>query len=271
MPRIHPTAIVEDGARLGEDVVIGPYCTVNSRAVLDDGVHLHSHVVVTGDTTIGAGTAVHPFAVLGGPAQDMKHSGTDGRLVIGRENVIREHVTVNSGSSASTGLTTMGDRCYLMINSHIAHDCIVGDGVILSNGAVLAGHVTLGDQVIIGGNSAIHQFVRIGGRVMIGGVSGSEDDVIPYGFVRGSREGLRGLNLVGLKRNGFSRPAIREIQTAFDMIFQENDGQSINSRVDTVARKFPDNAAVAEIVDFIRAPSKRPLLTPGFRKGRQND
>ncbi len=199
---IHPTAIIEDGATLGEGVKVGPYCVVAATVSLGDNVELKSHVVVEGSTQIGAGTVIFPFAVIGSMTQDKKYKqGEPAKLVIGRNNVIREHVTMNPGHTEPHKMTKIGDNCLFMVASHVAHDCIVGDNVIMANNATLAGHVEVGDCAILGGLSAVRQFVRIGSYAMIGGMSGVEHDVIPYGTVMGERAKLSGLNIVGMKRN----------------------------------------------------------------------
>ena len=266
MADIHPTAIVEDGARLGAGVVVGPYCIVGSQAALEDGVHLHGHIVIDGRTEIGANTRIFPFVSLGFEAQDIKSAGADTRLVIGRNNVIREHCTIHRGTAGGGGVTRIGDNCYLMINSHVAHDCQLGDHVIMSNNSVMGGHVTLGDHVILGGNTAVHQFVRIGRHAMIGGLSGTELDVIPYGLVYGNRDGLSGLNLIGLKRRGFSKAEINALRKAYKAIFE--GGGTMAERIDDVAGEFADCPQVMEVIDFIRAESHRAILAPRPHRGR---
>lgn len=263
MADIHPTAIVAPEAELGRDVAIGPYCTVGAGVRLDDGVTLISHVVVHGNTHIGANTRIFPFASIGLEPQDKKFRGEDTRLVLGANNIIRESVTMHPGTVGGGGLTEVGNNGLFMVNSHIAHDCHIGDHVIMANNAVLGGHVYLGDYVIIGGNSAIHQYVRIGRHAMIGGMSGSETDVIPYGSVMGLRDGLYGLNLIGLRRRGFTRDEIHALRTAYRLLFAEEG--TLTERVADVAQMFSDNEAVMEIVDFIRADSARSICQPRSR------
>jgi UDP-N-acetylglucosamine acyltransferase len=258
--QIHPTAIVEDGASLGNGVVIGPFCMVGARVALGDNVELKSHVVLAGRTTIGAGTVVFPFASLGHPPQDLKFKGEDSELVIGARCKIREGVTMNPGTEGGGMVTRVGDDCLFMVGSHVAHDCQVGNRCILANNATLAGHVTMGDYAFIGGLSAVHQFVRIGAQAMIGGMSGVENDVIPYGLVMGDRARLSGLNLVGLERRGFDRDAIQALRRAYRMLFGP-DG-TLGERVDEVATSFADNDLVREIIEFIRAKSSRALVQP---------
>lgn len=257
---IHPSAIVEKGAKIGARVEIGPFALVGAKVALGDGVKLHSHVVVTGATEIGARTIVYPHAVLGGPAQYRGDKGEGARLVIGAESVIREHVTMNAGSTKGGGLTTVGARGYFMAYSHVAHDCHVGDDVTFANGAQLGGHVDIGDGANLGGLCAIQQFGRIGRGAFIGGLTGVPDDVIPYGMAVGDRARLLGLNLIGLKRKGLSRSAIHELRGAFRAIFF-GEGR-LSDRAEQAGERWKDSAEVTEIVQFILADSKRPICTP---------
>jgi UDP-N-acetylglucosamine acyltransferase len=254
---IHPTAIVEDGAQIGADVDIGPFCTVGHEARLTDGVRLISHVVVSGHTSIGARTVVHSGAVLGGPAQIRGDDTPDARLIVGEDCVIRENVTMSVGSAKGHGLTSVGARGYFMAYSHVGHDCIVGDDVTFANGAQLAGHVEIGDGVIMGGLSAVQQFGRVGRGAMIGGLTGVNTDVIPYGIAAGDHALLGGLNLVGLKRRGLPRDNINALRAAFRMIFLESAG-AMADRAKAAREKWPV-AEIAEIADFILAPAKRPI------------
>jgi len=257
---IHPTAVIDENASLGADVVIGAFCVVGPHVTLEDGVELKSHVVVDGHTTVGAGTVIHPFASIGGMPQDLKYAGEASTLVIGKNNVIREHVTMNPGTKDGAMTTTIGDNCLFMMGAHVAHDCVVGNRVILANNATLAGHVQVGDFVIIGGLSAVHQFIRIGHHAIIGGMSGVEADVIPYGRVKGERAGLAGLNLIGLERNGFDKTQLKLLQKAFGTLFGR-DG-TLDERIDATAAAFSDNETVQAIVTFVREPSKFPLCQP---------
>jgi UDP-N-acetylglucosamine acyltransferase len=260
MAKIHSTALVEDGAALGAEVEIGPFCLIGARARLGDGVRLLSHVVVAGDTEIGARTVVHPHAVLGGGPQFRGDAGAGARLTIGADCVIREHVTMNGGSAKGGGLTQVGARGYFMANSHVAHDCHVGDGVTFANGVALGGHVTIEDGANIGGLSAIQQFCRIGRNAFIGGVTGVPDDVIPYGMAWGDHARLEGLNLIGLKRKGIPRERIHAIRAAFRAIFF-GDGALID-RARSAGARWKDIPEVGEIVAFILADSKRPICMP---------
>jgi UDP-N-acetylglucosamine acyltransferase len=262
MLRIHPNALVEDGAVLGADVVIGPFCRIGPNARLGDCVILSSHVVVDGHTTIGANTRIFPFAAIGLPPQDLKYRGEASRLEIGRNTIIREHVTMNPGTSGGQMVTRIGDNCLFMAGSHVAHDCAIGDNVILVNCATLGGHVVIDDWAIIGGLSAAHQFTRIGRHAMVGGMTGVETDVIPFGRVTGNRARLQGLNIVGLKRRNFSREAIHGLRHAYRLLFAQEG--TMAERLEDVAELFGDNESVMEIVNFIRADSSRGICQPSL-------
>jgi UDP-N-acetylglucosamine acyltransferase len=259
MAKIHRTAIVEDGARIGTDVEIGPYCVVGPKVKLGDGVRLHSHVVIEADTELGARSVVHAHAVLGGPAQYRNDASQGAKLIIGADNVIREHVTMNAGSAKGMGVTRVGDKGYFMAYSHVAHDCVIGNGVTFANGVALGGHVHIGDEVNIGGLSAIQQFARIGRNAFIGGVTGVPDDVIPYGMAIGERARLLGLNLVGLKRKGIPRERIHALRAAYKFIFLEEGGRMAD-RAKAAIERWGDCVEVREVADFILADAKRPIL-----------
>ncbi|MCG8507714.1 MAG: acyl-ACP--UDP-N-acetylglucosamine O-acyltransferase [Rhodospirillales bacterium] len=262
MAEIHPTAVIAKGARIGNDVAIGPYCCVGEHIVLDDGVTLHSHVVVEGRTRIGANTRIFPFSSIGHIPQDLKYQGEPSELIIGANNTIREHVTMNPGTEGGGMVTRIGDNCLFMVGAHVAHDCRIGDHVIMVNNATLGGHVEIGDWAILGGLSAAHQFVRIGKHAMIGGMSGVENDVIPYGSVMGNRARLSGLNIVGLRRRGFSRDVIHALRNAYRLLFA--DEGTMTERLSDVADMFADNEPVMEIVDFIQQDSSRAICQPGL-------
>lgn len=257
---IHPSAVIETGAEIGENVEVGPFCVIGPEAKLADGVQLMSHVVVTGRTEIGSGTRVFPFASIGHAPQDLKYHGEPSSLIIGANNVIREHVTINPGTEGGGMMTRIGDNCLFMVGSHVAHDCLIGNNIILVNGATLGGHVVIDDWAIIGGLSAVHQFVRIGKHAMIGGMTGVEHDVIPYGTVTGNRAKLEGLNLVGLKRRGFTRDEIHELRKAYRMIFAEEG--TLAERLQDVIEDFSKNEPVMEIVGFIQRDSSRRICQP---------
>ncbi|ALA19826.1 MULTISPECIES: acyl-ACP--UDP-N-acetylglucosamine O-acyltransferase [Chelatococcus] len=260
MSQIHPTAIVEDGARLGEGVRIGPYCHVGPEVSLGDGCELVSHAVVAGRTRIGARTRIFPFASIGHQPQDLKYHGEPSTLEVGSDCIIREGVTLNPGTEGGGMKTVIGDRCAFLANSHVGHDCEVGSNVILSNNVMLAGHVTVGNYVIIGGGAAVIQFARVGAHAFVGGMSGLENDLIPYGMAMGNRAHLSGLNIVGMQRRGFSREDIHTVRRAYRLLFA--DEGSLRERVEDVAAEFQNHAVVHEILDFIREGGKRSICTP---------
>ncbi len=260
MTDIHPTAVVDPAARIGEKVSIGPYSVIGPGVSLGDGVVLMSHVVVGGRTEIGANTLLYPFASIGQQPQDQKYKGEDSRLVIGCNNIIREYVTMNPGTEGGGMVTRVGNNCLFMMSAHVAHDCWIGDHVIMANNATLGGHVVVGDYAILGGLTAVHQFVRIGPHAMIGGMSGIENDVIPYGSATGDRARLSGLNIIGLKRRGFSRDDIHTLRTAYRLLFAEEG--TMAERLADVAEIYCDNVAVMEVVDFIGSDSTRAVCQP---------
>lgn len=260
MPEIHPTAVIAPGAQLADDVVVGPYCVIGKQVVLGPGVCLKSHVVIDGRTTIGARTRVFPFASIGHETQDLKYAGEPSSLEIGCDNTIREHVTINPGTAGGGMVTRIGNHCLLMVGAHVAHDCQIGDHVILVNNATLGGHVVIEDYAILGGLSAVHQFVRIGRHAMIGGMSGVERDVIPYGLVMGDRARLTGVNIIGMQRRGFSRDDIQGLRSAYQFLFSA-DG-TLNDRVNEAAERFGGIAPVDDIIAFIRADSSRAICQP---------
>jgi UDP-N-acetylglucosamine acyltransferase len=260
MTAIHPTAIVHDGARLGAGVEIGPYSIVGPDVVLGEGVRLLSHVCIEGATELGAECVVHAFARLGGDPQHLGHKGEKTRLIVGMKNVIREGVTFNTGTASGNGVTVIGDNGLFMAGSHVAHDCVVGDNVVFANNGTIGGHVTVGDFVFLGGLAAVHQFSRIGRYAFIGGVSAVTKDVIPFGSVWGVHAHLEGLNLVGLKRRGFTREEINDLRSAYRLLFAEEG--TFQERLDDVARVFAGAERVMEIVTFIRSEASRPLCLP---------
>src|SRR3984885_9802040 len=257
---IDSTARIADGARIGEDVEVGPYCLIGPQVELKNGVRLVSHVTVAGVTTIGEGTVVYPFTSLGTPPQSVHYRGGATKLVIGANCQLRESVTMNTGTEDGGGITSVGDRCFLMAGSHVGHDCHVGNDVMLANNTVLGGHVSVGDLTFLGGHVAIHQYVRIGEGVMMAGMSAARDDIIPFGFALGQTGALVGLNIVGLRRRGATKAEIHRIRRAYRSLFFV-DGR-IAERVDAVAREFPDDPMVGKMIAFIRAGGKRPLMRP---------
>lgn len=258
--RIHPSAVIEEGAEIASGVTVGPFSVVGPKAVLKPGVEIKSHAVVTGLTEIGEETVIFPGAVVGEVPQDLKYKGEESRLVIGKRNRIREGATLNTGTEGGGGVTRVGDDCLFMTGAHVGHDAQVGDRVILANQAALAGHCVVEDDVIIGGLSGIHQWVRIGKGAIIGAVTMVTNDVIPYGLVQGPRGELDGLNLVGLKRKGVARADITALRAAYQMLAQ-GEG-AFQERARRLADET-DSAYVREITEFILTNSDRSFLTPG--------
>lgn len=267
MTKIHPTAVVEDGAQIAASAEIGPFCWISSKAKIGENVRLLARVTVYGDTTIGEGTVVFPGAVLGtGPQDHGNEFQDDAKLVIGKRNVIRENVTMHAGtpkgqsdpqdgSTPEKMITRVGDDGMFMVNSHVAHDCVVGNNVIMTNNAVIAGHVRIGDGAILGGNCAVHQFCRIGRKAMIGGMTGVDRDVIPFGIVTGDRGNLRGLNLIGLKRSGFAPDVVKAISKAYMYIFKSSE-DTFAVRLEKAHEKYKDNPMVMEMIEFIDLSEK---------------
>ncbi|MCC6597388.1 MAG: acyl-ACP--UDP-N-acetylglucosamine O-acyltransferase [Alphaproteobacteria bacterium] len=258
--KIHPTAIIETGAKIAPDVEIGPFCVIGPHVTLGAGVKIKSHVVIEGHTDIGENCTIYPFASLGCTPQDLKYAGEDSRLIIGKNNTIREYVTMNPGTKDGGMETRVGDNGLFMVSVHIAHDCRIGNNVIMANNATLAGHVHVGDFAIIGGLSAAHQFIRIGEHAIIGGMSGVENDVIPFGRVKGERAFLAGLNLIGLERRGFGKDDIRKLQRAFNQLF--GDEGTMEQRLESVAQDFADDETIVKIVEFAKAKTKFTLCQP---------
>jgi UDP-N-acetylglucosamine acyltransferase len=260
MNSIDEAARAAPGAVIGAGVSIGPFCVIGPDAVVGDGCRLIASVHVTGHTTIGARTVIYPFCSLGTPPQSTRYRGGPTRLVIGADCDLRESVTMNRGTEDGGGLTTVGDRGFFMANSHVGHDCHVGNDVTFANCATLGGHCEIGDGVVIGGLSAVHQFTRVGTGAMIGGVAGVRGDVIPFGLANGDYARLEGLNLIGLKRRKFSRDRIQAIRRAYRKLFL--DPGQFAQRLDEAAREFAGDETVMEIIAFIRAGEHRPLCRP---------
>jgi UDP-N-acetylglucosamine acyltransferase len=254
--RIDPTARIEDGAVVGQGAQIGPYCTIGPHVTIGDGCRLLAHVNVTGHTTIGPRTVIRPFASLGSPPQSYSYRGGPTRLTVGADCDIRENVTMNTGTEDDHGLTEVGDHCFLMVGTHIGHDCHVGNNVVFANNTMLGGHVSVGDKVVFGGNVAVRQFVRIGEGAMIVGMTGVRADVIPFGMAQGPLAFLVGLNVVGMRRRGLSKAEIHGVRAAYRELFF-GDGE-FRARIERVAAAHADNALVGRIFEFIRA-GKRPL------------
>ena len=259
-PDIHATAVIEDGARVAEGVRIGPYCLIGREVEIGEGCELLSHVVVAGRTKIGARTRIFPFASIGHQPQDLKFKGELSTLTVGADCLIREGVTMNPGTEGGGMVTSVGDRCAFLANSHVGHDCRVGNNVIFSNNVMLAGHAEVGDFAIVGGGAAVIQFARIGPHAFIGGMSGIENDLIPYGMAIGNRAYLSGLNIVGLQRRGFTREQVHTLRRAYRLLFAAEG--TLKERLEDVSTEFADHPIVQEIIAFIRVGGKRSLCTP---------
>ncbi|HUW79300.1 MAG TPA: acyl-ACP--UDP-N-acetylglucosamine O-acyltransferase [Acidocella sp.] len=256
---IHPTALIAEGAVIGAGVSIGPFCTVGAQVVLENGVELVSHVVVDGRTRIGAGAKLFPFCTVGLAPQDLKYKGEDTETIIGPRTQIREHGSIHRGTVTGTGITRIGADCLLMASVHVAHDCQVGDGVIMSNNVVLGGHVEIGDRAVLGGTAALLQFVRVGTGAMVGGLTGVTADVSPYCFVFGPRAQMVGLNIVGLRRRGLSKTQLHLVRAAHKFIFS---GPGVFAeRVAAARGEFGADPYVTEMLDFMANPSRHGLLT----------
>lgn len=257
---VHPMSVVDPRAKLGEGVSVGPFCHVGPDVELGDKVELVSHVVAAGRTTIGEGTRIFPFASIGHPPQDLKYRGEPSTLTVGKNCLIREGVTMNPGTEGGGMITSVGDNCLFLANSHVGHDSRVGNGVIFSNNVMLAGHCVVGDYAILSGGSAVHQFVRVGAHAFVSGLAGAVRDVIPYGLVIGAPAHLSGLNLVGLKRRNFSREAIHDLRRAYRLLFAEEG--TLQERIEDVAIEFAAHPVVREIIDFMRAGGDRAFTLP---------
>jgi len=260
MTGIDRSALIDSSAEIGQGCSIGAFSVIGPGVKLGDRVRIHTHVVVTGRTTVGAETEIFPFASIGHQPQDLKYKGEPSTLVVGANCIIREGVTMNPGTEGGGMQTVVGDRCAFLANSHVGHDCKVGNNVIFSNNVMLAGHASVGDYAIIGGGAAVIQFARVGPHSFLGGMSGLENDLIPYGMALGNRAHLSGLNIVGLQRRGFSRSDIHSLRRAYRLLFA--DEGTLMERVEDVSTEFKDHPIVIEILDFIRAGGKRSLCTP---------
>ena len=263
---IHNTAIVDKKAYIDESVIIGPYSIIGPNVKIKKNTILKSNVIIEGYTEIGENCIIYPFSVLGNPPQDLKFKGEKSKLVIGNNNVIREHTTMNPGTDGGGLITKVGNNCLIMVGAHVAHDCILGDNIILANNASLAGHVQVDNFAILGGLSGVHQFVRIGSHAMVGGLSALESDVIPYGSVIGNRAYLSGLNIIGLKRRGFSREVIHDLRKAYRLLFAPEG--TIQERIKDVSDEFKNNEPVMDIVKFIEGSASRAICQP--KNGNKN-
>jgi len=270
VPRIDPTARVADGARVADDVQIGPYCVIGPDVELKAGCRLQSHVCVSGATVVGERATIYPFVSLGTAPQSTGYRGEPTKLVIGNDCQFREGVTISLGTVQGGGITTVGDNCFMMASSHIAHDCIVGNNVTFANNVALGGHVTIEDYVFIGGQSAVHQFNRVGEGAMIGGIAGVTTDVIPFGFVMGPIPAfLGGLNVVGMKRRGYSRDDMHRIRRAYRLLFH---GTGVFAeRLAQAQQEYASDPLAIKIIDFIRAKRKRRLMMASTGKADLSD
>ncbi|MBA3447457.1 MAG: acyl-ACP--UDP-N-acetylglucosamine O-acyltransferase [Pseudaminobacter sp.] len=260
---IHPSAVVETGASIGEGAYVGPFCHVGADAVIGAGARLVGHVTVMGVTTLGENCVVYPQAVLGGPPQSTGHKGGRTTLTIGNDCTIREFVTMHTGTDNARGATTIGRNGNFLAYSHVAHDCIVGDNVTLTNGATLGGHCEIGDNVSIGGLSAVHQFVRVGQNAFLAGGSMFVGDVIPYAIAMGNRAKLRGLNVVGLRRSGMPRAEILALRRAYNTIFDRS--RPVAENVEIARAEFSGSPAAMKIIDFLSARGKRHYVVPPLK------
>jgi len=256
---IHKTAIVDSKAKIPSSTNIGPYCVIGPNVEIGENATIHSHVNIYGNTKIGNDNKVYPFASIGNDPQDLKYNGEETKLIIGDNNKIREYVTINPGTEGGGGLTKIGNNCLFMISSHVAHDCYVGNNVIVANNVPLGGHVTIEDNVVIGGNSAVQQFTRIGNMAMIGGMTGVLHDVIPYGLSIGNRNFLQGLNLIGLRRANFKNKDILGLIEAYKEIFST---KNFTDNLSKLNGEFKENPLVKDIIEFITKDKKRSICTP---------
>ena len=256
---IHKTAIIDSNAKISDNVKIGPYSIIGPNVEIGESTIIHSHVIITGHTKIGSNNIIYPFASIGNDPQDLKFQGEETNLEIGDNNKIREYVTINPGTKGGGGLTKVGNNCLFMVSAHIAHDCYVGDNVILANNVPLGGHANIGDNAIIGGNSAVQQFTRVGKSAMIGGMCGVVRDIIPYGIAHGNRSILQGLNLIGLRRKNISNKEIMTLTDAYKEIFKN---EKLTENLNNLSNEFNNNKLVQEVIEFIEKDKKRPICSP---------
>ena len=256
---IHKTAVIDPKAKIANDVKIGPYSIIGPDVEINEGTEIQSHVFITGRTKIGLNNKIYSFTSIGNDPQDLKFNGEENQLIIGNNNRIREYVTINPGTKGGGGLTKIGNNCLLMISSHIAHDCFVGNGVILANNVPLGGHAHIDDGAIIGGNSAVQQFTRVGKFAMVGGMCGVVRDIIPYGIAHGNRSILQGINLIGLRRKNVPNKDILILSEAYKKIFKD---ENLTSNLNNLSNELKKNELVLEVVNFLEQEKKRPICTP---------
>tara|TARA_B100001057_G_scaffold150355_1_gene150268 strand:+ start:141 stop:923 length:783 start_codon:yes stop_codon:yes gene_type:complete len=256
---IHQTAIIDRTAKIHSNVNIGPYSVIGANVEIDENTEVQSHVSILGNTKIGKNNKIYPFASIGNDPQDLKFQGEETKLEIGDNNKIREYVTINPGTSGGGGLTSVGNNCLFMVSAHIAHDCTVGNDVILANNVPLGGHAYIEDNVIIGGNSAVQQFTRVGKSSMIGGMCGVVRDIIPYAIAHGNRSVLHGLNLIGLRRKNIPNKDIKILNDAYKEIFKN---ENLTKNLDSLNKDLRKHVLVSEVINFIEKDKKRPICTP---------
>ena len=256
---IHKTAIIDSNAKISKNVTIGPYCVIGPNVEIGEDTVIQSHVNITGNTILGKNNLIYSFASIGNDPQDLKFKGEKTLLEIGDNNKVREYVTINPGTEGGGGKTKVGNNCLFMVSSHIAHDCIVGDNVILANNVPMGGHAYVDDNAIIGGNSAVQQFTRVGKFAMIGGMCGVVRDVIPYGIAHGNRSILQGLNLIGLRRKNIPNKEILSLSEAYKIIFKN---ENLTENLSNLSNDLRKNELVSEVVNFIEKDKKRPICTP---------
>ncbi len=256
---IHKTSIIDKKAEISSNVIIGPYSIIGPNVEIGENVEIHSHVNIAGNTKIGSGTKIFPFASIGTEPQDLKFKGEKNSLIIGKNNKIREYVTINPGTEGGGGITSIGNNCLFMISAHVAHDCKVGNHVVIANNVPLGGHAIIEDSVIIGGNSAVQQFTRVGRLAMVGGMTGVLKDVIPFGLSFGNRNYLKGLNLIGLRRNKYQNKEIIELGEAYKKIFLKGN---LHENVNRINGEYKNNNLIKEVTEFILKDKKRPICSP---------
>ena len=256
---IHKTSIVDPKAKISSNVSIGAYSVIGSGVEIEENTTIDSHVSIIGNTKIGKNNKIYPFASIGNDPQDLKFDGEQTKLEIGNNNRIREYVTINPGTKGGGGLTKVGNNCLFMVSSHIAHDCYVGDNVILANNVPLGGHAHIEENVIIGGNSAVQQFTRVGKSAMIGGMCGVVRDIIPYGIAHGNRSILQGLNLIGLRRKNIPNKEILMLSEAYKEIFKN---ENLTENLKNLNKEYKKNKLVNEVINFLEKDKKRPICTP---------
>ncbi len=258
---IHPNALVEPGAKLGAGVQIGPFSIIRAGAELHDGVHIHGQVHIGAGVCLGRECEVFPQAVLGGAPQDLKYKGEETRLVIGKRNIIREHVTMHTGTEAGHGVTRIGDNGYFMVGAHIAHDCVVGNHVVFANAVAIGGFVQVGDYANLGGMVGVHQFTRIGHHAFVGALAYVSRDVIPYGMAVDNPARLNGLNVIGMQRAGIARKDIHTARAAYKALF-DDETRPFSERLSILESRYKDSVLVMDMVEFIKVSSDRALCLP---------